>query len=56
VNEAAAFRSRARHCRELAKCARDEPSRRTLNDIAHDMEEEAARIDATFERGPATTS
>jgi hypothetical protein len=55
VDESASFRSRARHCRELAKGARDEPTRRTLNDIANGMDEEAAKIDAekSIEPGPA---
>lgn len=40
------FRRRAAECRELAKAARDEVSRRELNDIADELDAEAERIDA----------
>lgn len=40
------FRSRAKQCRQLAKDARDEDSRRTLSDSAEDLEAEADQIDA----------
>lgn len=44
--EALHFRVRAAHCRELAKSARDELSRRELYDIADELDAEADRIDA----------
>ena len=40
------FRLRAKHCRELAKAARNETSRQTLDGMAEELEEEADRIDA----------
>ncbi len=43
--KATRFRERAVHCRELAKGARDEEARRTLNDIAKELDDEADRID-----------
>jgi hypothetical protein len=46
VNESASFRARARHCRELAKGARDEFQRNQLNSIATDLEIEATQLDA----------
>ena len=44
--ESAHFRSRARHCRELAQGARDELSRRELSEIANELDAEADAIDA----------
>jgi hypothetical protein len=44
--DAAHFRSRAKHCRELAKDARDDLSRKELNDIAAELDAEADRIEA----------
>jgi len=43
--DAAHFRSRARHCRELARTARDEVARRQLNDIADELDAEAKRME-----------
>ena len=40
------FRARAVHCRELARDARDAQIRRTLTDMAKELDEEATRIDA----------
>jgi hypothetical protein len=45
-DEASEFRLRAAHCRELAKSARDELTRRELNAIADELEIEADKIDA----------
>jgi len=45
VDDAARFRARASQCRLLAKDARDEESRRTLDDMARDLDDEAAKID-----------
>lgn len=39
------FRMRARQCRELAKIARDDLSRQTLEQMAHELDEEAAGIE-----------
>lgn len=50
--EALRFRLRAAHCRELAKSARDELTRRELEDIADELDAEADRIDAEGERPP----
>jgi hypothetical protein len=57
--EAEHFRSRARHCRELARTARDEISRQELNNIADDLNAEANKIEAeddepTRQTPPAT--
>lgn len=46
ADEAAKFRDRARQCRELAAHANDEFQRRTLTEMADDLEAEAERIDA----------
>lgn len=43
---ASGFRERARQCRDLAANARDEESRRTLNRMADELEEEAGKLDA----------
>ena len=51
VDEAARFRARAIHCRELASDARDEQARRTLVEMAKDLDDEADQIEAE-ERGP----
>lgn len=40
------FRERATQCRLLASNARDEYSRRTLSDMAADLDSEADSIDA----------
>ena len=45
-DDASRFRGRARHCRELAKDARDDQARQTLNHIADELDAEAAEIDA----------
>jgi hypothetical protein len=50
-DEADHFRERARHCRELATAARDEPSRLELSQMADELHAEAARIELE-ERGP----
>jgi len=47
------FRSRARQCRELARVARDELSRRQLSDIANELEAEADRMDAGGNQTPS---
>jgi hypothetical protein len=39
------FRIRARQCRELAQMARDDYARRTLNQMARELDEEAELID-----------
>lgn len=44
--EADQFRDRARQCRALAEDAREAESRRTLIEMAHDLEAEADRLDA----------
>ena len=46
MSESQRFRMRASHCRELAKAARDEQSRDTLNGMAVDLDAEADQIDA----------
>ena len=51
MDEAARFRARAIQCRELARDARDEQARFTLNEMAKDLEDEAKRIDAENLRG-----
>jgi hypothetical protein len=43
--DAARLRSGARHCRELARTARDELSRRQLNDIADELDADAKRME-----------
>lgn len=40
------FRSRAKQCRELAVAARDDHSRRTLSQMADELEAEADKIAA----------
>jgi len=50
-DDAAHFRNRAETCRRLAREARDEPSRRELNEIAGELEAEADMIEAE-ERTP----
>ena len=44
--DAERFRGRARHCRILAKDARDGEARRTLNQMSNELDEEADRLDA----------
>jgi hypothetical protein len=39
------LRDRARQCREMAKAARDEPMRSTLERMAREMDEEAHKIE-----------
>lgn len=39
------FRSRAKQCRELALAARDDDSRRTLSQMADELEAEADKIE-----------
>jgi hypothetical protein len=46
VTDSERFRVRAQECRDLANGARDEVSRRELNDIANELEAEADRLDA----------
>jgi hypothetical protein len=46
AEDAERFRSRARHCRELAETARDEAARGQLVELAHDLEDEADKIEA----------
>jgi len=40
------FRARARHCRILAEDAHDGESRRTLDQMGDELDEEADRLDA----------
>jgi|1185.fasta_scaffold1921470_1 hypothetical protein len=44
--EAQRLRRRASQCRELAKIARDGHSRKTLAQLAEELDEEADKIDA----------
>ena len=44
-DESKRFRARAVQCRVLAKDARDFESRQTLDDMAEDLDAEAAKID-----------
>lgn len=44
--DATRFRERADHCRLLAKSARDEEARRTLGQMADELDREANRLDA----------
>jgi len=46
VEVADRFRRRAQQCRELAERARDDYSRRTLTDMAAELEAEADKVDA----------
>jgi hypothetical protein len=50
------FRSRAKQCRELAKDARDNQSRRTLNDMAEDLDAEAGKIEEEEAEAKSKTS
>ena len=43
--DAERFRNRARECRELARRARDESSRKTLTQMAGELEAEADELD-----------
>jgi len=43
--DAERFRMRAKQCRELAKNARDEHSRKTLNQMADELEAEADKME-----------
>ena len=45
-NDAAYFRERAAHCRELAETAHDQPTRTMLLQMAEDFDAEAASLDA----------
>ena len=49
-DESTRFRNRARQCRALAVDARDGQSRQTLNEMAADLDAEAAEIDEEEER------
>ena len=40
------FRARAKQCRDLAEIARDDDSRRTLSQMADELEGEAAEIES----------
>ena len=44
--DASRFRGRANQCRELSSAAFDMDARRTLNEMADDLEAEADRLDA----------
>ena len=44
--DATRFRGRAHQCRELARDTRDEEARRTLTQMADELEAEADNIDA----------
>ena len=44
--DASRFRGRANQCRELSSVAFDRDARRTLNEMADDLEAEADRLDA----------
>lgn len=45
MNEATRFRARAAQCRKLALEAKDDQSRSSLDAMARELEEEAAKID-----------
>jgi hypothetical protein len=45
-DESERFRLRAKQCRELAAIAKDEYSRRTLTQMASELEDEASLMDA----------
>jgi hypothetical protein len=52
-DEAARFREKAENCRRLAKAARDEAARGELENIADELEIEAAKIDVDLKNsGP----
>ena len=53
--DASRFRERARQCRQLAKDARDDEARKTLNEMGDELDEEADRIDAEEAPGPKIT-
>jgi hypothetical protein len=44
--DAERFRNRAKDCRRLAANARDEDARRTLTELAAELDEEADKIEA----------
>ena len=46
MGEAERFRARAAQCRHLAQDAREDKSRRVLNDMAKELEDEAVKLDA----------
>jgi hypothetical protein len=46
MGESERFRARAAQCRKLALDARDDESRRALNVMAKELEDEAVKIDA----------
>lgn len=48
-DEAERFRMRAKQCRELAKVARDGYSRKTLTQMADELDAEADEIEKTSE-------
>lgn len=43
--ETTALRARAAHCRELARHATDDQTRHILDDMASELEEEAAKLE-----------
>ena len=51
VDEAAKFRARAGQCRDLARDAKDPQSRRTLGEMATELDEEAEKIEAEAAAG-----
>jgi hypothetical protein len=51
AEDADRFRRRAQQCRELAKLARDDHSRRTLSNMAAELEAEADKIEAEEDGG-----
>jgi hypothetical protein len=44
--DSARFRARAVQCRTLADAARDDESRRSLSDMAQELDDEAAKMEA----------
>ena len=48
--DAAKLRAQARHCRELAKGARDSRTMEILRGMANDLDDEAERLDAEDRR------
>jgi hypothetical protein len=45
ADDAKGLRDRARQCRELAKAARDEPMRSTLEQMALDLDADAEKLE-----------
>lgn len=52
TDEAERFRKRANDCRRLAGDARDEGARRTLSEMAVELDAEADRVDQEEATGP----